>query len=123
MQRPWRHLISSLCSSTARNSAETSRDLPIPGTPTSVTSCAARAEDRHDGVSDELLDGAAVVFELRAHPCVVRRQHAADILGVEPLGLGREADEVDEDDRDGLPLLAAGGLGPGERRAAGVAEP
>ena len=97
--------------------------MPIPGTPTSVTSCAARAEDRHDGVSDELLDGAAVVFELRAHACVVRRQHAADVLGVETLGLGREADEVDEDDRDGLPLLAAGGLGPGERRAAGVAEP
>jgi hypothetical protein len=82
-----------------------------------------RAEDGHHRIADELLDGAAMVFELRAHARVVRREHAAHVLGVEALCLRREADEVDEDDRDGLPLLAAVGLRPGERRAAGVAEP
>ena len=41
-----------------------------------------RAEERHDGVADELLDRPAVVLELVAQERVVRRQGAADVLDV-----------------------------------------
>ena len=80
------------------------------------------AEDRHHGVADELLHGAAVpledasrVLEVAAH----RRPHR---LRVEPLPERGRAGQVAEDDRDGLSDLA-GGLGLLERRAAGAAEP
>ena len=53
---------------------------------------------------------------------VVRRQQRAHVLGVEPLGARREADEVGEEDGDDLALLPRrlGGL---ESGAAGEAEP
>ena len=41
--RPWRQVISSASASTTRQSSCTSRLLPIPGTPTSVTSCGSRS--------------------------------------------------------------------------------
>ena len=41
--RPCRHVISSRSASTIRKSSRTSRLLPIPGTPTSVTSCGLRS--------------------------------------------------------------------------------
>ena len=47
----------------------------------------------------------------------------ADVLRVELLRLRGEADEVDEDDRDGLPLLAERALLGLERPRARVAEP
>ena len=58
------------------------------------------------GVADELLDRAAEVLELVAEPCVVGREHRADVLGVGVLRARRRSDEVREHDRDDLPLLA-----------------
>ena len=65
-----------------------------------------RAEQGHDCVSDELLDGAAVALELGAHALVVGAQERRDILGIHRLGSRGKADEVAEDDRDDLALLA-----------------
>ena len=42
------------------------------------------AEERHDGVADELLDRAAVALELGADAVVVRAQDRLDVLRVEP---------------------------------------
>jgi len=57
------------------------------------------------GVADELLDDAAEGFELSADEVMVRRQERAHVLGIEPLGACREADEVDEDDGENPPLV------------------
>ncbi len=62
------------------------------------------AEQRHDRVPDELLDGAAVPLELPADALVVRREEGLDVLGIHRLGTSREPDEVAEDDRDDLAL-------------------
>ena len=82
-----------------------------------------RAEDGHDRVADELLHGAAVPLELGSQARLIRREHAADVLGVEPFRLGGEPDEIHEDDRDRLPLLAERALHGFERSRARVAEP
>ena len=79
-----------------------------------------RAEDRHHGVADELLDRAAEALDLAGDALVVRAERGADVLGVGPVGAGREADEVDEEHGDDLALLAARRRL--ERRAAGEAE-
>src|SRR4029453_14286554 len=79
-----------------------------------------RTQDRHHGVADELLDRAAVALDLARHPLVVRAQRGADVFGVGPVGPCREADEVDEEHGEDLPLLA--GRRRLERRAAGEAE-
>ena len=63
------------------------------------------AEDRHDRVTDELLDGAAEALELGAHARVVRLEQAPHVLRVHGLGSGREADEVAEEAGDDLALL------------------
>src|SRR5206468_6076175 len=64
------------------------------------------AEERDDGVADELLHRAAEALELRAHARVVAGEPGAHVLGIHPLGGRRRADEVAEHDRDDLPLLA-----------------
>jgi hypothetical protein len=63
-----------------------------------------RAEERHHGVADELLDGAAEALELRLDPCVTRRLHQLHVLRIELLGTRREAHDIGEEDRDDLPL-------------------
>ena len=80
-----------------------------------------RAEERHDGVADELLDRPPVVLELVAQERVVRRQGAADVLDVHALAPAREPDEIGEEHRDDLALLTRGHRG--HRRAAAPAEP
>jgi len=65
-------------------------------------------EDAEDGVADELLDPAAVALDLAAHALVVRREERAYVLGIELLGAGREADDVDEEDADDAALFAVG---------------
>ena len=65
-----------------------------------------RAEERHHRVADELLDGAAEPLELTAQVRVVGPEQRADVLGIELLGAGREADEVGEEDGHDLALLA-----------------
>lgn len=50
--------------------------------------------------------GAAAMLDLRPDPRVVRIEEGAHVLRVEPLGIRREAHEIDEDHRDDAPLLA-----------------
>src|SRR3954468_20985412 len=64
------------------------------------------AEDGHHGVADELLDRAAVPLELGAELRVVGGERRADVLRVETLRPRRRDDEVGEEDRHDLPLLA-----------------
>ena len=65
-----------------------------------------RAEQRHDGVADELLDRTAVAFELGSNAGVVRTENRRHVLGIQGLRLPREADEVAEDDGDDLAFRA-----------------
>ena len=68
--------------------------------------CDRGAEEGHHGVADELLDRAAEALELGAQAQVVAGEQGADVLGVEPLRAGGEADEIAEHDGHDLPLLA-----------------
>jgi hypothetical protein len=78
--------------------------------------CDRGAEQRHHGIADELLHGASETFELHTEACVVRGEERAHVLRVELLGARGEADQVGEEHRDDLPLLAPGRL-ERERRA------
>src|SRR5262249_30481957 len=80
------------------------------------------AEDRHDGVADELLDSAAEPLELGPEPCVVPSEERADGLWVQAFGTRREADEIREQDGDRLSLFPQPGDGR-ERGCACEAEP
>ena len=73
------------------------------------------AEGGHDGVSDELLHGAAPPHELSSDAGVVRPQRGPDVLGIGLIRSRDEPDEVDAQDRHDLPLF----LQLGERRAEG----
>ena len=70
-----------------------------------------RTPDRHDGVADELLDGAAVALDHVAGDVEVPAQELANLLVVAALGQGRESDQVGEEDRDEAAL--GHGRGPG----------
>jgi len=59
-----------------------------------------RTPDRHDRVTDELLDGAAVAADHVAGKLEVARQELPGVLRVASLGQGREADQVGKQDRD-----------------------
>ena len=65
-----------------------------------------RAEHRHDRVADELLEHAAVLFDPLLRARVVELQGVAYVLGISLVGPRGEADEIHEQDRDQLPLLA-----------------
>ncbi len=67
------------------------------------------AEHRHHGVPDELLDGSAVPLDDRLHPLEVAREERPQRLGVGRLAERRRPDDVAEEDRDRLPLLARDG--------------
>jgi hypothetical protein len=64
-----------------------------------------RAEERHHGVADELLDRAVVPLELAAQPGVARGERGAHVLVVELFRLRGEADEVGEEHSHDLPLF------------------
>ena len=81
-----------------------------------------RAENGHHCVADELLHRAASPLELRAQVSVIRLEQSAHVLGIEEFRLCREADEVDEHDRDDLAFFAERALLSLERTTAGVAE-
>ena len=65
-----------------------------------------RAEDGHHGVADELLERAAEALDLRLRARVVRLQPRAHVLRICGLRGRGETDEVDEEHRDDLALLA-----------------
>ena len=95
-----------ICEVLARSIAVADRERRAHGALGVVLVRDRRAEHRHHRVADELLDRAAVALELGAQARVVRREHRAHVLRVEPFGARRRADEVGEEDRDDLPLLA-----------------
>ncbi len=66
------------------------------------------SEDRHRRVADELLDVASVARDRLADGREVGVLDSGHVLGVEPLGKRREADQVREQDRDDAPLDGAG---------------
>ena len=78
-------------------------------------------EDRHDGVTDDLLDRAAVRFEDCAHDVEVAVQDLAERLGIQPLSERRGALEVRGDEGDDAPDFA-GRLVLEERLAAHAAQ-
>ena len=63
-------------------------------------------EHGHDGVADELLDGAALGFDLGAHRVEVGTQHVTQALGVELLSDGGRAGDVGEQNGDQLAFLS-----------------
>jgi hypothetical protein len=70
-----------------------------------VTVRDGRAEDRHDGVADELLQDAAVLLDPGFRFAVVELEHIADVLGVGLVRTCGRIDEVDEQDGHELALL------------------
>jgi len=64
------------------------------------------AEHGHHRVADKLLHRAAEPAELLAHPLVVGLQRRAHVFRVGRVGARSERDQVDEEHRDGLALLA-----------------
>ena len=69
-----------------------------------VLVCGRHAEDRHDGIADELLDRSPVVLDDCLHPSEVAREQLAERLGVDRLPqLGRPG-HVAEQDGDRLAL-------------------
>ena len=64
-----------------------------------------RAEDAHDGIADELLDGSAEALELSSRQAVVDGERPAEILDVELLAHAREAHHVGEERAHELALL------------------
>jgi hypothetical protein len=79
-------------------------------------------EQGHHGVADELLHRPPVALQLGSEAGVVGAQHPPDVLDVQPLGPGGEADQVAEQHAHELALVA-----PRQGRAqggpAGQAEP
>ncbi len=69
-----------------------------------VVAGARDAEHRHDRVADELLEHAAVPRDGLPRCGEVGVLDHRDVLGVEPLGQRREADEVGEEHRHDAPL-------------------
>ncbi len=78
-------------------------------------------EDGHDGVADELLDGAAVALEDDAQVLEVAPHARAQRLRVGRLAERSRADEIAEENGDDLALLSCG-LGGGEFGTARAAE-
>jgi hypothetical protein len=66
------------------------------------------AEERDDGIADELLDRAAVALELVPEAGVIRREQCPDVLGIELLGARGEPDEIGEENGEDLALLPLG---------------
>ena len=88
-----------------------------------VTERRRRAEQPHDRVADELLDDTAERLDLSSDGVVVRPEQRLHVLGVEPLGPRREADQVDEDHADETAFLIRCLVLADERLTAGEAEP
>ena len=79
-------------------------------------------EDRHHGVADELLDGAAVALDHGGHLVEVAAHHAAECLGIEPLPERGRPRDVGEDDRHDLSDVGRGSISPTQRGRAVLTE-
>ena len=65
------------------------------------------AEHRHDCVTDELLDRAAVPLDLPFGSAVVELERVPYVLRVSPIRSRREANQVHEEHGDQLAFLAS----------------
>ena len=63
-----------------------------------VLACDGRAPDRHDGVTDELLDHAAMALDHGPRGGEVALKEVAHLLWIVRLGHWRETDDVGEQD-------------------------
>jgi hypothetical protein len=79
-----------------------------------------QAEDRHSGITDELLDHAAMPLDDGAELAVIAAHQLTHELGVRPFAERSRPNEVAEDDGHGLPDV--GRRRCSERRAAVRAE-
>jgi hypothetical protein len=75
-----------------------------------VLVCDGGPEDGHDRVPDELLDDSPEALDLGSDSREVRRQQAAHVLRVQPLGVCGRVDEIGEEDAHDLALLDGPGL-------------
>ncbi len=80
---------------------------------------ATQPEHGHDGIADELLDHAAVGLDQRVPSCEVLVDERADVFRVERPRQHGEVDEVGEQHRDELALLA---LEPGLQLSSSLAQ-
>ena len=62
-------------------------------------------EHRHNCITDEFLDRAAVILDDRLHPLEIARQDEPHCFGIELLAERRRTGDVTEQDRHRLPLL------------------
>ena len=67
-----------------------------------------RAEQRHDPIAEELIDGSLVVMDLGQHHLESPGHQTVDLFGVDALGERRETGDVDEKDGDLLALALEG---------------
>ena len=67
--------------------------------------CDRRAESRHDGIPDELLDRAARCFDFRAHGLVEPIEDGASPFGILHGSELARPDEISEEDGRDLALL------------------
>jgi hypothetical protein len=88
------------------------RERRVHGALRVVFMCDRRAEQRHDAVAEELVDGAFVAVHRVEQQLERARHRGVDILRIEPLAERGEARDVHEVDRHLLPLS-------GERRGRG----
>ena len=88
-----------------------------------VLVCGRGAEHRHDGVADELVQGAAEPLDLGPQAQVVGAQHRADVLGVGAVRAGGEPDQVAEQHRDDLAFFTRPPALGGQPSTASPAEP
>ena len=69
-----------------------------------------RAEQRHEPVTEELIDGTFVAVDLPEHQFERTVHEDVDVLGIEPFGQRGEAGDVGEKHRDLLTFTFEGGL-------------
>jgi hypothetical protein len=79
-----------------------------------------RPEEREESIAQELRNAASVPLDDRREPGQRRIDHGLPVLGVEALGDGGRAHDVEEEDRDRAPFVARLGL---DRPTARRAEP
>jgi hypothetical protein len=63
-----------------------------------------RAEQRHEPVAEELIDGTLVAVNLAEHQLEGTVHESVDVLGIEPFGQRGEAGDVDEEHGDEFAL-------------------
>ena len=67
--------------------------------------CLGEAEDRHDGIADELFERAAIGGDDAARVLVVTTHQSAHVFGVQSITQSGRAGDVSEEDADQFTLF------------------